>query len=183
MVENSIALSSRDVAGLWQSDAGFGKFFGATLAAMPFEAFFWEVQPVTAASADAPFECVVVNSPALSGVTADAGPFGPHLDARRSADGIKTFRNLGGDALLVAPCTGPGSLPYAHLATFVRHAPESTQRAFWVHVGAALVSQLGSAPVWLSTSGLGVYWLHVRLERYPKYYTYTPYLKMEANCR
>ena len=28
---------------------------------------------------------------------------------------------------------------------------------------------------WLSTSGLGVYWLHVRLDSYPKYYTYRPY--------
>lgn len=183
IVENSYTLSSRDVADLWQSDAGFEKFFGVTLAAMPFEAFFWEVQPITMESADAPFECVVVDSPALSGVTADAGPFGSQLDAARSADGIKTFRNLGGDALLVAPCAGPGTLPYAHLAAFVRHAPESTQLAFWVHVGAALVSQLGSAPVWLSTSGLGVYWLHVRLDRFPKYYTYAPYLEMEANFR
>ena len=29
--------------------------------------------------------------------------------------------------------------------------------------------------VWLSTSGLGVYWLHVRLDSRPKYYTYEPY--------
>lgn len=30
-------------------------------------------------------------------------------------------------------------------------------------------------PIWLSTSGLGVYWLHMRLDRRPKYYTYEPF--------
>lgn len=30
-------------------------------------------------------------------------------------------------------------------------------------------------PLWVSTSGLGVSWLHVRLDSRPKYYTYAPY--------
>ena len=29
--------------------------------------------------------------------------------------------------------------------------------------------------LWVSTSGLGVYWLHVRLDSYPKYYQHAPY--------
>ncbi len=172
---DSKALSCRDVCDLWQQDTGFGIFFSKTLAAIPFDAFFWEVRPITMASVDAPFECVIVDSPALSGVTADSSPFGLQLDASRSHDGIATFENLGGDALLVAPCAGLQTLSYAHLAAFVRHAPEQMQRTFWNRVGAALASRLGSVPVWLSTSGLGVYWLHVRLDRQPKYYTYAPY--------
>jgi hypothetical protein len=28
---------------------------------------------------------------------------------------------------------------------------------------------------WISTSGLGVPWVHVRLDSYPKYYQYRPY--------
>jgi hypothetical protein len=35
--------------------------------------------------------------------------------------------------------------------------------------------RLSASPVWLSTSGLGVYWLHVRLDTHPKYYQYQPY--------
>jgi hypothetical protein len=172
---DSNALSCREVCDLWQQNTGFGAFFSKTLAAVPFDAFFWEVCPITTASIDEPFECVVVDSPELSGVTADSGPFGLQLDASRSHDGIATFENLGGDALLVAPCVGPQALPYAHLAAFVRHAPEQMQCAFWTRVGAALASRLDNAPVWLSTSGLGIYWLHVRLDRQPKYYTYAPY--------
>jgi hypothetical protein len=35
--------------------------------------------------------------------------------------------------------------------------------------------QLGTAPVWVSTAGMGVSWLHVRLDNRPKYYGYKPY--------
>jgi len=42
-------------------------------------------------------------------------------------------------------------------------------------VGAALERQLGAQPVWLNTSGLGIYWLHIRLDSSPKYYTHAPY--------
>jgi hypothetical protein len=30
-------------------------------------------------------------------------------------------------------------------------------------------------PVWLSTNGDGVSWLHVRIDERPKYYTHGPY--------
>ena len=175
LTADAAVLSCRTVCGLWQRQTAFADFFNGTLAAMPFTAFFWEVRPFTAASADEPFECVVVDSPALAGVTADPRPFGAQVAASRSADGIATFENLGGDALLVAPCAVAGKAEFAHLADFVRMAPEDRQQAFWSRVGAALESRLSSvrddAPVWLSTSGLGVYWLHARLDSYPKYYT------------
>ncbi|MBT76915.1 MAG: hypothetical protein CL798_01845 [Chromatiales bacterium] len=171
----SKVLSCHDVCEYWQHDTEFGDFFSKILADMPFRAFFWEVCPISTASVAAPFECVVVNSPALSGVAADSGPFGSQLDRLHSPDGIATFENLGGDALLIAPCTGQGAGAYAHLAIFVRHAPLQLQRTFWARVGAALAASLAGNPVWLSTSGLGVYWLHARLDQYPKYYTYAPY--------
>jgi hypothetical protein len=79
------------------------------------------------------------------------------------------------------PCAVSGAPGYAHLAAFVREAPENLQQAFWARIGAALASCLGNSPVWLSTSGLGVYWLHARFDRYPKYYTHAPYRQMEAN--
>ncbi|KAL7575598.1 hypothetical protein ACA910_020166 [Epithemia clementina (nom. ined.)] len=33
-------------------------------------------------------------------------------------------------------------------------------------------------PVWLSTSGMGIAWLHMRLDQVPKYYTYTPFVTL-----
>lgn len=37
----------------------------------------------------------------------------------------------------------------------------------------------GGGNLWCSTSGLGVYWLHIRLDQYPKYYTYRPYKQVK----
>ncbi len=34
---------------------------------------------------------------------------------------------------------------------------------------------IGHTPLWLSTAGGGVAWLHVRLDSRPKYYGYSPY--------
>ena len=44
--------------------------------------------------------------------------------------------------------------------------------------GEAVLERVGSGrmlPLWVSTSGAGVYWLHLRLDSFPKYYTHAPY--------
>jgi len=45
-------------------------------------------------------------------------------------------------------------------------------RAFFAEV---LADAPFEAYFWLSTSGLGIAWLHVRLDERPKYYTHAPY--------
>jgi len=82
---------------------------------------------------------------------------------------------LSGDATLVVPCPRGQLSAYAQLSTFAREAPVDQQHQLWALVGAALLRRLGAQPVWLSTSGLGVYWLHIRLDSAPKYYTHEPY--------
>jgi hypothetical protein len=64
---------------------------------------------------------------------------------------------------------------YGHLAAFVRKASKSQQHAFWQMVGEAMLKRVSSKPVWLSTAGGGVSWLHVRLDDRPKYYGFGPY--------
>lgn len=64
---------------------------------------------------------------------------------------------------------------FAYLAAFSRSAPLAQQHDFWQRVGLAVVNGVGELPSWASTSGLGVYWLHVRLDARPKYYTFRPY--------
>jgi hypothetical protein len=118
---------------------------------------------------------------------------------------VATFSNLGRDAVLVAPCplapatssappssSAPAYGEYAHLAPFVRRAPAAQVHAFFQAVGAAALARLelnaadatsrattsSAKPVWLSTSGLGVFWLHVRLDDRPKYYTYAPFKRL-----
>jgi len=47
----------------------------------------------------------------------------------------------------------------------------------------AITARLSDRPLWVSTSGLGVAWLHVRLDARPKYYQYTPYREQPGSAR
>lgn len=141
----------------------------------PYEAFFWETPPVTPASRDRAFEFVLIESPALARVTARSTPFARELG--RSADACVVFPNLGGDAWLVVPRALAEDEHYAHLARFVRGAPAAQVDELLRTVGLAITRWWSerTEPLWVSTSGLGVHWLHVRLDTRPKYYSHEPY--------
>jgi hypothetical protein len=174
VTQDAVQLRYSQVVYLWGHDFEFCVFFNRLLAEAPFPAFFWETPPVTRSSMDQPFECIVADSPALAGVTADASAFAEYFSSA-DEDGIVGFPNLGNDAFLIAPCPRGDLGAYPHLATFVREAPACQQQALWHRVGAAVAERVSDRPLWVSTSGLGVYWLHLRLDSYPKYYTYRPY--------
>lgn len=161
-----------DVLAAWQGEAAFRLWFGGLIAGAPFAALRWETPPLTATTLSRPFEFVLLDSPGLA-AHPDATDFAEHF---RRADGdVVEFTNLGGDARLIAPCPlGPHS-HYGHLVAFLRGAPEHQQHALWQLVGESLQCRLSTRPVWLSTAGAGVSWLHVRLDDRPKYYGYAPY--------
>lgn len=156
----------------WRDDPGFRAFFLALLAEAPFAAYRWETPPVTAASSHRPFTFVLLDSPGLAR-PADADAFAAHFAA--AAEGVVAFTNLGGDATLLVPCPAGPLSAYAHLAAFVRGAPEAQRHALWRQVGETVLARLSAAPLWLSTAGTGVPWLHVRLDDRPKYYGHEPY--------
>ena len=130
------------------------------------------------------FSFVLINSRRLhrfGEMGADADTFAAYFKESDEPHGV-AFTNLGGDARLIAP--KPASLteendhePYSHLAKFVREAPPSQITQLWAKVGAEFLKSLksSSSEIWLSTSGLGVAWLHFRLDSYPKYYQYKPF--------
>jgi hypothetical protein len=156
----------------WQSDESFRDFWIAGLRGNPFEAWCWECPPVHEQNSARPFECVFVSSPSLARMTPEPEVFAGHFHAKQ---GVATFGNLGGDALLVAPCPQGPDDGFAHLARFTRIAPAEQQHALWHAVGDAMAARLGFKPTWLSTAGHGVAWLHVRLDSSPKYYRHAEY--------
>jgi hypothetical protein len=165
--------SFADVLRAWQEDAGFRSVFNAQLADTPYSAYRWETPPVTEATVSRPFEFVLLDSPGLAR-RPDREAFAEHFDAA-SEEGVVVFPNLGGDAIMVVPCPLTSTFAYGHLAAFVREAPETQWHALWRSVGEAMRRRVGTKPVWLSTAGGGVSWLHVRLDDRPKYYGYGPY--------
>lgn len=175
--QDSRQLCFSEVIDLWQSQAQFRSLTSTLLAGSPFAAFFWEMPPITQRTLDRAYECVLVNSPSLSQISTDPEPFRSHFARADSDQGVITFANLSGDALLVVPCPQVEAVVYADLARFVRGAPVQQQDRFWQTLAQVITQHLGPEPTWISTSGLGVHWLHVRLDSRPKYYTYDPYTR------
>lgn len=159
----------------WRCDARFREVFAEVLADAPFRAYFWETPPVARDTVTRPFEFVLVDGPALAGMPPDPDAFARYFAAAGPEADVATFDNLGRDAVLVAPTPRASADSYPHIAVFSRTAPKARQHAFWQAVGQAMTSRLGDQPLWLSTSGLGVAWLHARLDTRPKYYTFDPY--------
>ena len=170
---------------------------------VPFSAYFWETPavPDLAAAQVQPMEFVVVDAPQLDGFArhADQTAFAEHFlrsdgDNKKQQAAAVVFDSRGKDAQLVAPKPTTGSAKvdaYSHLAAFVRGAPSEQVQAVWRLVAQQYLQQLllsmttakqqrKQHAVWLSTSGMGVAWLHFRLDSRPKYYTYGPYTQTQS---
>ena len=170
----------QEAIALLQSNSDFRALLTAALAACPYPAFFWETPPITVETLAQPWECVVVEAPALAKVQADPQAFARYIAPGQGTNTVTTFPNLGGDAQLVVPCCNGSMETYGHIGMFVRQGPPPQINALWQRVGQAIQTALGTRghqPLWVSTSGLGVYWLHIRLDKQPKYYTHDPYRK------
>ena len=81
-----------------------------------------------------------------------------------------SFPNLSGDTVLVVPTPRRGKA-YTTLREFMAHAPAEQQRELWKEVARQARKALKKhACLWISTHGLGVAYLHVRICTHPKYY-------------
>jgi hypothetical protein len=165
-------LTFRDSIARWRDDTAFRAAWADVLRGVAFDAYCWECPPIRRSDLDLPFECVLVHRPMLAGRRPDPKPFQSHF--RPDGEAV-AFESLGRDAVLVAPCPGPPGSDFAHLATFMATATPARIDALWRCVGEAVAGRLGNDPLWLSTAGLGVSWLHVRLDSQPKYYRHAPY--------
>ena len=162
------------------------------------KAFFFECPAVSASTLQRDFEFVLVPSKALETAKADSMAFREHLLKGDDYNDIVAFPNIGCDATLVVPCSrvllssgindsqlspSPDSNAdsgsgYAHLASFTMSAPPDQANRLWQRVFEELrvkLAQNECEKVWLSTSGLGVPWLHIRLDSVPKYYHWKAY--------
>ncbi len=167
-------LTVAEVLNLWRTQTSFVACFCHALAKAPFDAFFFEMPPASVATQGRAFECVIADAPALRSVLPDCGAFAPHFE-NQPRENVAVFVNLARDALLIAPSSCEPKAAYGHLAAFLRGAKVTHVHALWRAVGDAMLECIQDGPRWLSTSGLGVPWLHVRIDTRPKYYTHDPY--------
>ncbi len=157
------------------TDPEFRNWFLEDLRSSPFSSFFWETPAVTLPAAQATFEYVLVDAPSLASQRPDTWSFREYFEGNRRSAGVAIMENLGRDAVLVVPEILDAPEIYTDLATFLRRGPESQQHDLLIALVKAVRAWKRDRPLWVSTSGLGVAWLHIRLDSRPKYYQYTPY--------
>ena len=154
----------------------FRSLMNEAISSSPFKGLYFESKPASRDTLDDAYEFVLVESN-FGYINANIGPFYDHLK-NCQVNEVRNFLNLSGDAMLVSPChdTDKEEQVFCHLANFVRQANPVQRDNLWRIVGEEYEKKLESSePTWLSTSGKGVYWLHMRLCDKPKYYTYSPY--------
>ncbi len=174
------------------------------ISSSPYPSLYFEVPGTTwEQSSTDPFEFVLVRSNSLHAF-AEGNPdrlsFEEHfrecLSEKEQSDNNSTptccsFDNLGGDARLVAPMPDPDKsnhskvddTKFSHIAIFMRSAPKHQIQQFWKLGASQYLSVLkekhesgsSNGKTWFSTAGMGVAWLHLRLDSRPKYYSYGPF--------
>lgn len=162
-----------------QDDSVLQQFLGI-LRRNSYRAFFFETRPVTALQmASKTFEFVLVDAPQLAEFAScrpNPWAFAEHFGGCSGRSSC-VFPNSGGDATLIAPKYQPkvDLAAFSHLADFCRCAPADIVMQAWklaIETYVHLVECQEGRSLWFSTSGMGISWVHFRVDRRPKYYMY-----------
>jgi len=172
ILEDGVPLTFEAVFRKWQNDEQFQRSYTQWILSLGFDKLYWEHPPLRETDLSKPYECVVIKNKIKRDLQPDQNSFSSFF----KKDGTTvSFPNLGRDAQLVVPSPNKQEDDFAHLAVFLRTAPEKLANSFWAKVATAYLQEIKLGKRWLSTCGMGVYWLHVRIDQYPKYYKHGPY--------
>ena len=161
-------LSFAEVVNAWGQEQSFREFYTNLLTELPFSAVYWEHPPVTTTTIESlDYEFSVRPASRLATFKADPSRYQAYFTTAP----IVSFLSLGKDCQLVVPGPHDMTTNYTHLLTFLRTASAEQKAAFWQAISQHLQGRLSAAPLYLSTHGMGVPWLHVRLDERPKYYS------------
>ena len=174
---DSAPLSYRSALKLLCNKDTFRTFLSSTLLQSPFKAFRWELPALTNENSAQSFQFALHDAPYLC-VNSDCETFAEHFKSDPSAS-VVVFGNLGGDATLVVPSPDTQQNNFAHFAAFLRNASDQQTQQLWKEVGRTGLARVGKKPLWISTAGDGVAWLHIRLDSRPKYYQHLPFRSCE----
>ena len=95
--------------------------------------------------------------------TPDSIPYQKYINKNKNSLST-SFYNLNKDTLLIIPIK-----PYANIVDFAKRGTEREWLALWRKVKKCTNNL---KDYYISTHGHGVSWLHVRIEKIPKYYSY-----------
>ncbi|KXX71830.1 hypothetical protein [Flammeovirga sp. SJP92] len=161
-------LSFKEVFTLWQKDPTFTAFYVNDLLPILGNSFFWEHPPLMEKHLDKEYELVIRKTRSYDCKMPNEVAFEEHFC---NGEKVATFYNLGKNARLIVPAKIGESEHYKHLGAFMEQADQEQIIELFDKVGAHVLNELKTGQqIWLNTAGLGVIWLHIRLDTRPKYY-------------
>ncbi|MFY0674445.1 MAG: hypothetical protein JXQ87_13675 [Bacteroidia bacterium] len=170
--ESNIWVSFDEVFGLLENNSDFKKQLVDFLSSIEFSAYNIECKPVNIENVNQAFEIVIVPCQELLTKTPDASAFKEHFNDEELT---AIFENLSGDAVLISPRPSAQSLNFGHLKAFIENANKEQINDLLTALGEIAAANLGNDDIYINTSGLGVPWLHLRIDDAPKYYQFKAY--------
>lgn len=138
---------------------------------------FFECIPVSFKTLKTTFRFVIITTNLFKNIQPNSQPFQSYFNGKSLTT---SFLGKSGDVLLVVPqpMNNVSEITYTHLYNFIKYgSPEYFKNVFaeCIKLLCETMQENKNTKYWLSTSGLGVSWLHFRIDTIPKYYNYEEY--------
>jgi hypothetical protein len=161
-------LSFEEVFDLWSNSVDFINFYVNALIDLNYQAFYWEHPALNKQFLKKKYECILHRSQPLEFLRSNEKAFEHYLYSKKH---VEDFLNLGKNARLIIPTKQTNQEIYNHFGKFIRFAKKEQQLELFKRIGTLIIEELEEKElIWLNTAGLGVIWLHIRLDTRPKYY-------------
>ncbi len=168
--KDSQQISWYEILDLWKHNNAFIDFFVSLLILSNFNNFFWQCCSVNRNDLKKKlFECYLIETKYDFGV-ADNSSFQEYLKTSKS---IVNFYNFNKDCLLIVPNYNHSisKSSYLNIYNFIKFAPKSQIHLLFHQISLNIYKEFHKTKkIYLNTHGLGVPWIHIRLDYYPKYY-------------
>lgn len=170
-------ISYAEAIKLFRNDNSFIELFNSVFAQCGHSNYIWEMKAITRSNQEDSFELVIHSLPA-SQTPPDREIYRHYFKNSDQDNDIVVFENLGGDALLVVPSPYRENSDYGGMPEFLKEAPTHQKYGIWQKLAEVIDKELSDIPIWVSIAGGGVRWLHIRVDKFPKYYRYAPYRRV-----
>lgn len=174
LYKNKKPLRWIEVINLWKSNSAFNHFFTNIINECIFTDYFFECPGITLHKLYSQiFEFRLINH-SKSFPSTDLTAFEDQKKKNKSKS-ILVFGNLSQTSILIIPNKKQKSdfKIYNSIGNFLKGGTNKQINLLFSQIGVTLEKLLQDnhgKKVWLSTHGLGVHWLHFRLDFSPKYY-------------
>jgi len=146
----------------------FIKFYKDEIIKLDYKAFYWEHPAINKEFLPKKYECILQRSKPLEYLPSNEIAFQDYLFYKEQ---VADFMNIGKNARLVIPTKKSDKEIYNHMGKFITGATQEQIIAVFNRVGKIIINEIEEQElIWLNTAGLGVIWLHIRMDTTPKYY-------------